>query len=150
MTKWLLILLFSSFCYAENLIEIDRLYIETKWFSDYSRNPLIDNGSRRLDKEINLQFNVDLFTYFYWNNKIHSLTDQSLNGKQELFRLVNWQFQLGFHLFEFLDLEYGHSSKHLLDSQWNYEFPVEDYVGIRLYLYRSDRPVEKTLIPYVR
>jgi hypothetical protein len=139
------------FSYGESLIEVDRLYIETKWFSDASRNPLIDNGTgRRLDKEINLNFNVDLFTYFYWNNKIHSLTDQSLNGREEQFRLVNWQFQIGFRLFEFLDLEYGHSSKHLLDSQWNYAFPVEDYVGFRLYFYRSDRPIEKTFIPYVR
>lgn len=97
-------------------------------------DPMITYGpvSQRLDKELNLVVNSEVLKYGYWDNTVHSETDQSQ------FRKIGWELQLGVHATRFLDVFYEHYSQHLLDYSSKEAFPRQDGVGIKLYLYRGD------------
>ncbi len=123
------------------VLELDAVNVNYKQFTPGGRDPLISSNGlegRYLDKELNLTVNSNLFKYGYWNNMVHSMTDQDLDGRGQ-FRLVGWNMKLGVHLGPYLDVQYEHFSKHILDAPYAPGFPVQDSVGIVIHLYRRDR-----------
>jgi hypothetical protein len=121
-----------------HVIDLDGVYVNYKQFMPGGRDPLVtENGlGHHMDKELNLHFDSTILKYGYWNNMVHSMTDEDVNGHGQ-FRVVGWNFQLGAHLCKYLDVQYEHYSQHLMDAQLPYGFPVQDSVGIVLHLYRS-------------
>jgi len=136
-----LMLLSSTVCYADT-IDLDEVKIAYKQFFPYGYEPLINqNGmkDRELRKELSLFVNNNILTHGYFNNQILSYTDRDGPSQSgENFRIVGWNFELGIHLFDNLDVYYWHFSKHYLDTKpVTGRFPVQDAVGINLYLYRA-------------
>jgi len=115
-------------------VKIGDVYIEGKHFT-HARTPLLQqNGLNGPKQELNLQVDSVLFSYFYFNNRIHSQTDE------RQFRVVGWNFKLGISIWRNLDVEYEHFSRHLLDRNPAFDFPVQDSIGFRLYFNRQDDP----------
>jgi hypothetical protein len=118
--------------------KMQRTYINYKDILKNGHNPLMTGGSVAT-KEINLHLDTDVFKYFYYNNMIWSLWDQ------HQVRWIGWNFKIGARVLPFLDLQYEHFSKHILDKEYPFRwpegqrFPVEDSIGFNLYLYRADK-----------
>lgn len=100
-------------------------------FKDGSRDPVMypDTPKERLDVNINM----GVLRYVYMNNMIHSETDQSQ------FRVIGWKYQMGIHIGSWADLYAEHFSQHLLDTQGQTAYPVQNLIGLKLYIYRKDR-----------
>lgn len=118
------------------LVEIDEVSIQTIFFKDGGHDPLItDNGlpNRGLDKAFNLNLNINLSSFLYFDNQIVSRTD-SVNSSFGQFRMVGWNYRAGIRPFDFLEIGIWHFSKHVLDHSLPYHFPVEDGIEIKLIL----------------
>jgi hypothetical protein len=122
------------------LIELRESYINYKYFVHPGRDPLFTDLPHK--EELNLHVNTDILRYMYWDNMVHSMTDASQ------YRVVGLNTKLGVRLSGILDVQFEHFSKHMLDTvhPWMRGFPVEDSVGINLYLYRPDKP-RSSLLP---
>jgi len=80
--------------------------------------------------ELNLDFELQVLGPIVWRNRVHSLIDQSQ------FRLVGWNFALGLEITSWLEINWEHFSKHLLDAAYpDRHFPVQDSVGVRIRLF---------------
>jgi hypothetical protein len=62
---------------------------------------------------------------FFMNNQVTGRTYDSR------FRYVSWGFDVGFHVFPWLDVVHSHLSEHAIDL-YRDKFPVRDSYGIRL------------------
>ena len=149
MNKLLLLLfLFPVSCSAFDLIDLREVTFDYKSFNSGGHDPIIqDSGiiNREDDKYIGLNANVDVLHYFYMNNLVHGTSDQPIVGQGVgQFRTVGWQYELGVHLTDWLDLDYEHHSQHLLDYEGSNHFPVENSVGFHLKLFESHK--EKAVI----
>lgn len=121
------------------LIELEQVYVNFKQYSQDTREPLLElNGppGSHADKGLELHLDTNFYRYFYWHNVVHGTTDQW--G----FRTVGWFFTAGVRLTDSLELQYEHHSQHVLDYQGPNPFPLEDSIGINLYLYRG-KPTNK-------
>jgi len=118
---------------SSNAISHRETYINARQFTPGGREPLLPKGSR-LNKELNLGFNTDLYRFGYFDNKAWTMIDQGQ------FRTVGWNYKLGARMTDRLAVEYEHFSKHLLDhAAYSNGFPVQDSIGIVLHLYRRDK-----------
>ncbi len=118
---------------------LDQAYINYKQYTPGGTSYLItDNGlpDRAMDKEVALHLDTTFWSYCYWNNTVHAATDKGLDGSGQ-FRVVGWNFQLGARVASWLDFQYEHHSQHILDWQGPMHFPVEDSIGVNIYLYRT-------------
>jgi hypothetical protein len=136
-------MLFPVTSQAWDIFELREVTIDYKSIEFGSTDPVFQSSglqNREPDKYLGVNINLDIFHYFYMNNLVHgtsdSPTDKSGNGQ---FRIIGWQYELGLHFTEFLDLTYGHHSQHLLDYQGTNHFPVENYIGFRLKLFQSHK-----------
>lgn len=129
-------MIFGPVCYGD-WVELQRAEIEFKSFTESSRDPLISNNGlgNNLDKELNLDVDIDLFDVFFWNNTIHSQTDTRGTGPAGQFRLIGWKFETGLRIHENFEVFFGHESRHTLDYRSPWAFPLEDYFGFRLKLF---------------
>lgn len=114
----------ASSDYGFHLNEVSLDYAR---FKEGSRDAIL--APSRPKERVDLNVNLDLLRYFYLNNQVHSMTDTTQ------FRLIGWKYQLGVHLGSFADLYYQHFSQHILDQAYN-DFPLENTIGLKLYLYR--------------
>lgn len=113
------------------LIDFQEASINYKGFTG-ARHPLLED----VRNELNLTLNTNFLHAFFFNNKVHSITDS------QNFALVGWNFFVGVRVTKWLDIQYEHYSRHVLDRQYRDGwFPYEDSIGIRLYLFRSDSQV---------
>ena len=142
----LLFFLSSAMAHCDEVtgLDLQEVSLEYKSFSSGGRDPLItQNGleDRALDKEVDLNVNIDILKYLYWNNTVHSMTDRFTDGGAGQFRLVGWDYKLGVRIFDSLHVQYEHFSQHLLDTTYKHgDFPVQDSLGFILYIYgRPDR-----------
>lgn len=115
--------LLLSLCWA---VEIRDLSLEYRQFQEGSiLHELPDQFAAR--GELNLDLDMRLVGPLFWRNRVHSLIDQSQ------FRLIGWNFVLGWEVTDWLELNWEHFSRHLLDAQYpNRHFPVEDSLGLRI------------------
>lgn len=131
------------------LVELKDVTIGYKSFFPGSYQPqLAQSGipNRTLGKELNLNLGIDLLRYAYFNSRVHGTTDEIIeNGKSTgkgQFREVGWNFQLGIRPHALFSIEYEHHSQHMLDWQSPTRFPVEDSIGIKVFIYKSKEPSE--------
>lgn len=109
-------------------------YIDAEKFTPGGRSQILANQDEP-GSQVSIVANTDLFKYGYWDNRVWGLTNQSK------FSATGWEYRLGAHLAPMLDIEYRHHSQHRLDEKFgpNEGHPVEDSIGIKLFLYRRDR-----------
>ena len=77
-----------------------------------------------------LVWNLDIFKYAYWDNRVHMTTDYSPQVRH-----VGWQWEFGVRLGHF-DVLYKHHSQHSLDYEnpRGDAYPLEDMYGVRIHL----------------
>lgn len=130
--KYLLLIAVLFGC-AQSPVSNRETYVNARSFFSGGREPELPPESRA-NKELNLVTNTDLLTYGYWDNKIWSITDQGQ------FRAIGYNYKLGVRLFTELYVEYEHFSKHWLDHEpMMGGFPVQDSIGLNLFLYKRDK-----------
>jgi hypothetical protein len=132
----------ASHCHADdyNVVDLKELNFSYRQFLPGGSDPLItDNGlpNRTLGQGIDLNVNLKLAEYFYWDNKIVTMTDQdSVTGSSQ-FRMVGWNFRLGLNVTENVQIGYWHFSEHVLDYTAVFPYPRQDAVEIKVIIYRS-------------
>lgn len=141
-----MLLYYSDDTVAFDLFQVREMNVIYRKFDSGGTDPLITQNpnvpNRALNEEIDLQVNTDLLKYFYWDNTIHSMTDQTLQGGQGQFRMIGLEWGLGVDLsrvWKALPVSIGHYhySQHILDGTWGYgHFPVVDALEIKLQLYK--------------
>lgn len=128
---------------ANGLLELQQVDITYRSFFPGGVDPLITENpylpGRNMGKELNLAVNMDLLEYLYWNNTVHSMTDEGNDGSSQ-FRMVGWEFGLGVDFRRFglglpFSVGYYHFSRHTLDIATPNHFPVCDSLELRIYLY---------------
>lgn len=124
---------FSMPCGA---IELKEVSVDLKYFTSLPRT--LELPGYAVTRAVDLTLNVNLAGPFYWNNRVHSL----ISGAH--FEWVGWQFEFGASTFAVWDLPFGmdifmsHHSQHALDHIHPFvNFPVEDTIGVRFYLFRG-------------
>lgn len=146
------ILVFATLIYMGNPVRADWLEIDSatvtyRSFLPGGSDPLITQNpyqaNKAMGKELNLDLNMDLFKYLYWNNTIHSMTDQPVNASDGQFRMIGLEFGLGVDLRRVsrqlpFSFGYYHYSRHLLDTASPTHFPVLDAIEFKIYLYSKD------------
>ena len=128
----LVLLFFSTKVFASDIdgFKLDEASINYKRFIGETRNPLFLHSKQK--EEINVNLNTTLLNVFFFNNKIHSMTDENQ------YKIIGLNLFLGVRLFESLDFQVEHFSKHLLDERYApQDFPVENSVGFVWYLHRD-------------
>lgn len=113
-----------------SLDEVDLVY----------RNYTLDPNNRPLliypqsaKEGINVNINMDILKYGYWDNQIESLTtDSKYEG-------IGLQFSLGVRVTDWLDLGIWHHSQHTLDNADPYvqPFPEETAIEVKIILYQA-------------
>jgi hypothetical protein len=115
--------------------KVDAVWLTGKQFMPNGFSPYMVDGPT-LNKELDLHFNAKVLKVGYFDNMVWSLVDQSQ------FRWVGWNYKLGVHTLPFLDVEYEHFSRHILDAKdpfqthFSARYPVEDSINVNLYLLR--------------
>lgn len=138
----ILLLLFSFNVYSDDFFKLSEVSIEYKKFLDGSRDPLInDNGliDRTINEQLDLNVNVSIAKYLFFNNRVHSLTDKDINTDAgSRYRIVGWNYNLGAHINKYIDIGFEHFSQHELDATFPWPYPDTNSVNIKIYLYRSN------------
>lgn len=134
----------SSYGVEYNLITLDELRVDYISFTQGGRDPLISDiglPNREIGKLLDLNVNTTILNYFYWRSLIHSYSDAYSNTHENgQFRVVGLNMELGLRLTHFLDVYGWHYSQHVLDTgPIRSGFPVQDGIGIHLYIYSKDR-----------
>lgn len=119
-----------------DMFETREVFMTVKNYTPNSHSPFMTDGST-LNKGLNLTIQTDFLKYLYSKNVVWSLADQ------HQFRWIGWNYNLGARILPFLEVEYEHFSKHILDKEYPYKnqgrFPVEDSVNVNFYFYRRDK-----------
>lgn len=115
------------------LLELSEAKLNYKYFVHPGRDPLFSPNAPQKE-ELNLHVNTHVARVFYWDNIVHAKTNDAQ------YHVVGWNLKLGMHLHRYLDVQYEHFSRHLLDEKGPSKFPVEDSIGVVLYLYRPASP----------
>ena len=130
MIKNLILILFLIICYnyanANELVNVDNLYIETEKTFLTNRGYYIPEG-----EEPRYNFNLG-FTlssgFMYVDNVISSTVGDSQ------FRYVALNVELGINVTSSTQVYYRHYSGHMLDYQSTDQFPEENVIGLRFNL----------------
>lgn len=152
--KWAVIgcLLLALFCVligtskADDfkVIALEELAIDFRQYMPNGYYPYITNNgleNREVGQGLDVIMNLTVMKYFYWDNKIVSLTDRGRNDSGPgQFRLVGWNFRFGLQLSSFVQFGYYHFSQHLLDGQFPWHYPVEDAYELRFIIFRAPAP----------
>lgn len=138
------LLLIALFCITANAdwFKVADLYVDAKMFTGSANDAITREIGRQLDKGLTLGMNIDFFSAMYFNNNVIGRTS-CIDKQQCAFTSVAYDFQVGTHLFPWLDLEYAHRSSHALDH--NFPFYVEDSIGIRINFIKSNKT--DTILP---
>lgn len=154
MSKHIKVLLFTASCIIAfvfsliscagefDIVELEQVKIQYKDFFDDGHDPLVtQNGllNKQLGKELNVLIDTNLFQYFYFNNIVHSMTDENPSGIGQ-FRTIAWSYDIGVRLTTFLNVAITHRSQHLLDHVWPYgHFPLQNAVLFEVNLYSKKK-----------
>jgi hypothetical protein len=135
-----IILFFSNVAWADSwhLMQLDSLTLDYKnygWLNDKNRNALLYPES--VKESVKLSMNLNILLAGYLNQSVNGLTTDAQ------YRGVIYDLELGAHATELFDVYYSHESSHLFDRHHSFmnKFPVEDAIGIRLNIFRSDKVI---------
>lgn len=144
-TVFALVTLFiaNKICFGNEFFEVDELSIHYSSFFQGSQDPLLTQSglpNRQLDKQLDLHLDTSVFQNIYWNNRIHSFTDNVINTNSGQFRAIGLSMNIGIKIFNWLDFGYTHFSEHLLDTTYQYGgFPRQDGVEMIIYLINNKK-----------
>lgn len=136
---WVLILvavaLYSYKAVSWEPVQLREAALTYKKFVSDGRDPLLYPEVHH--EAIDVTLDMDILKYAYWDNTILS---ETTTGQYRSIGLRS--FLVGVHVFPWLDIQYAHQSLHVLDREYGVmdKFPVEDSVGLKLYLYRNQDP----------
>lgn len=116
-----------------NLNELSIDYKNYKMVNPNSRNMLIYPEHPK--EAINVNVNIDLLKYCYWDSIIESLTTEAQ------YKSIGLQTRTGCRIFNSIELGVYHHSQHILDGKSTYmwRFPEEDAVQLKIYLYKQEK-----------
>ncbi len=143
------LLLGAGVATGDNLVQLKEVAVDYKDFVSGGYDPLINSNGllgREMGTELNLTLDTDVLSVFYFNNRIHGMTDELPGVGPGQFRTVGWQFQYGLRLSPALDIYYEHHSQHLLDTPGISHYPVNNSIGVKLILFTTGR--REALIPW--
>lgn len=128
--------------FGDPLVQIRELSITGKKFTETPRWPLITDLSppSQLNYGLDLKLDTNFLFYFYFNNTISSMVDQTQ------FRSVSYKFEVGARILPCLYIEYGHNSWHVFDTIYRPGFPVYDYIGFKINIVNPSK--DKTIFWY--
>ena len=126
-----------------HLLSLDRFAMEHYHLINY-RDPYYaaygDEGSNKGEtwhQGAAVLFDIDLVKYREWGlymtNRVHG------ESTDKQFRSTGWQYEVGARWTDYVDVYWGHHSRHVLDDKGNGAFPLENIVGIRATFYKRDR-----------
>ena len=72
--------------------------------------------------------NLGLTKYIFWDNNLHLSFDQATTQV----RHVGWEYTIGLHVTDWLDVMKYHHSQHVLEDKFESRFPNTDAYGIRI------------------
>jgi hypothetical protein len=84
-----------------HLVELHDVTITGKKFFPKGRNPLINGNelpNREPAEEVDLNLNMDVAGVAYWENMVHSMTDNDTTTGKGQFRVVGLNFRWGYML----------------------------------------------------
>jgi hypothetical protein len=116
------------------LIELSELSINYHNYVHPGRSLILN--PEPMKEALNVFIKTDLFKYGFMDTKIMSLTTPSQ------YRTIALDLTLGIRIGTHFEVFYNHMSQHLLDrphSTYDW-FPVNDSIGINIFLYRRDKP----------
>jgi hypothetical protein len=131
-----------------HLLELKELYVNYFRFYEGGQYPLITNNglpNKEMDRQLDLHIKTDILHYFYWDSRIHSMTDRDMDTNKGQFRLVGLETRFGIRLSSTIEFGYYHFSQHTLDHQTPYHYPVQDALELKIYLYRNHERREPLL-----
>jgi hypothetical protein len=120
--------------------EVRKLTFTAAAYQGTNHDPylLIDNLDERLQHITSVAWDVDMWcTAFnqyciYWNNDVIG----KASSKQ--YRSVEWSFEVGM-AFPYVDLFFGHMSRHILEGVRDIRFPLENVIGFRMKFIEKSR-----------
>lgn len=112
------------------VVDLNEVSLEYKSFLGQGRDLLLYPELHHEGMAINL--GIDVLKYGFWDSQIGSLTTDAQ------FRAVWLDTRLGARVGP-VEAFFFHKSQHLLDRAHSFlpKFPVEDGVGLKIYLYRA-------------
>ena len=121
------------------LVELDEVSVEAYDIISKRDHFFPDMDHEDWGSGANFYIKNRFLEYMFWNNRLHLSSDQTQ------IRHVGWEFDAGFHIIpDILDIYYYHHSEHVTEdapsevfSGQRRQFPVQDYYGIRVYLYKK-------------
>lgn len=129
-----------------NFFDINEVSLDYRLYSESSRLPLVtQNGlpNRRIDSGINLNVNIDIARYLYWDNTIHTYSDAIIaSDAPGQHRTVSWEYSLGVRISKELSVGYYHHSQHVLDTSYANPLPLEDAIQIKFTIFKQRMPRE--------
>lgn len=133
--KYLLgLLLLATQALAGDDLRLTNLFVDYRNYhllNDKARNVLTYPEPPKEGIDVNIQTRV--LSHFFWDSKIMALTTDAQ------YRSIGLNMRAGVSLTQTLDVFYEHQSLHVIDRPINTmpKFPVEDSIGVRIYLYRE-------------
>ena len=113
-----------------HLIDVDKVYVDYMHYT-YAAEPFMYNAGYTPTNRLDVHLDLKLFDGIgFIDNMIHSETDQSQ------YRVVGWNYRMGAHVGNNLDIYFEHYSQHLLDSPTVGPNSF-DALGVRVYLYKA-------------
>lgn len=115
-----------------DILKLQEFTFNYKRFADNNHAPYFADNARQKDA-VAFNAQADIGPYLFWNQEVHGESDPGQ------FHSIGYHFWLGARVTQNIDLQYEHHSQHLLDSSRTDHFPVEDSVGVTLYLFKADK-----------
>lgn len=85
---------------------------------------------------VDLNYNLVRYNHYalYWDNNVH------MAATNVAVREVGWEYELGVHLKQHIDVFWYHHSQHILDTERKAaRFPLENMYGVRFILVETGR-----------
>lgn len=122
---------------SSDAIELKRVALDIRQFTSTPR--MLELPGYEVTRGMNLNVDLNIWGPLYWHNTVNTL----IVGPH--FGWVGWNFEVGLSSFDLgltmpwgMDAYVGHWSQHGIDHPHPFvNFPVEDYVGLRFYLFRG-------------
>lgn len=148
-----LLIVLSFLCtrvFAGDIIELKELSLDMKHYSLGSKIPMVtDTGipDRSPGLGVNLNIRMDVLSYIYWDNTVHTISDRStyVLGDLGSHRQIGLEYRIGVRISKELSIGYFHYSQHNFDIVPATVRPHEDALEIRLTVFKNTKSSESIL-----
>lgn len=134
--------------YAADIFSLEEISLDYIKFQGARDYPISLLEGQQLTDFVDLNINIDVLKYFYFNNKIHS-AESSTDGDISQFRVVGWEYRIGVRLLSFLDVGLYHYSEHVLDNNYPISLGSPEMTGIELRIYFYKKHKHDSLLDFL-